>query len=167
ASNFKKCNRKQSDFNDCFFKAVEHAIKQLNVPIKEVGLPNLDPLYVPKMSVGAGNSAAAFEQNYNNMTLTGFTKNKCTKVRMSINANGNRDPFVAVNSKNSLTFKYEEYVKKGQKHIKVVESKFSWTPERLVFKLENLFGGDKAIDDNINQVFNDNWKELNDDVGPS
>jgi hypothetical protein len=52
----------------------------LNVPIKEVGLPNLDPLYVPKMSVGAGNSAAAFEQDYNNMTLTGFTKNKCTKV---------------------------------------------------------------------------------------
>jgi hypothetical protein len=86
---------------------------------------------------------------------------------MSINANGDRDPIVAVNSKNSLTFKYEEYVKKGQKHIKVVESKFSWTPERLVFKLENLFGGDKAIDDNINQVFNDNWKELNDDVGPS
>jgi hypothetical protein len=86
---------------------------------------------------------------------------------MSINANGDRDPIVAVNSKNSLTFKFEEYVKKGQKYMKVVESKFKWTPEKLVVKLENLFGDDKALNDNINQVFNDNWKALNDDVGPS
>ncbi|KAJ3617950.1 hypothetical protein MTP99_005991 [Tenebrio molitor] len=196
-STFKKCNRKQSDFNDCFFKAVEHAIKQLNVPMKEIGLPNLDPLYVPQMSVGAGNSAAAFEQNYNNITLTGFTKNECTKIEINFDAktmhvecgtpeilmafdyefkgrilvlpiNGKGPGSVTIiNSKNSLTFKFEEYVKKGQKYMKVVESKFKWTPEKLVVKLENLFGDDKALNDNINQVFNDNWKELNDDVGPS
>jgi hypothetical protein len=80
ASNFNKCSRKQSDFDDCFFKAVEHAIKQLNVPIKEVGLPSIDPLFVPSMTIGAGTSAVAFEQRYTNLSFTGFTNIKFSKV---------------------------------------------------------------------------------------
>ncbi|CAH1383486.1 unnamed protein product, partial [Tenebrio molitor] len=86
-SNFNKCSRKQSDFDDCFFKSVEHAIKQLNVPIKEVGLPSIDPLLVPSMTIGAGTSAVAFEQRYTNLSFTGFTNIKFSKVGIDFKTN--------------------------------------------------------------------------------
>jgi hypothetical protein len=80
ASNFKKCNRKQSDFNACFSEAVAHAVKQLNVPVKEVGLPSIDPLVVPSLKIEAGTSAVSFEQSYTNLSLTGFTNVNIEKV---------------------------------------------------------------------------------------
>jgi hypothetical protein len=52
----------------------------MTVSMKEVGLPQLDPMSIPSMSIAAGTSAAAFEQNYENITLSGFTKNNCSKI---------------------------------------------------------------------------------------
>ncbi|KAH0807438.1 hypothetical protein GEV33_015353 [Tenebrio molitor] len=86
-SNFKKCNRKQSDFNACFSEAVAHAVKQLNVPVKEVGLPSIDPLVVPSLKIGAGTSAVSFEQSYTNLSLTGFTNVNIEKVEMNFKTN--------------------------------------------------------------------------------
>lgn len=37
----------------------------------------------------------------------------------------------------------------------------------MVFKLDNLFDGDKALGDNINKVLNDNWKDIYDEIGGS
>jgi hypothetical protein len=37
-------------------------------------------------------------------------------------------------------------------------------PELISFKFENLFDGNKELGDNTNQVLNDNWKEVFDDV---
>jgi hypothetical protein len=69
-----------SPFKECFFKAVEDAVSQMTIPIKEVGLPKLDPMSIPSMSIAASTSAAAFHQNYENITLSGFTKNNCSKI---------------------------------------------------------------------------------------
>ena len=61
----------------------------------------------------------------------------------------------------------EEYEKKGQKYLKVVEGKLVLTPGLVKFKLENLFDGDKTLGDNINSVMNENWKEVFADVKSS
>jgi hypothetical protein len=37
-------------------------------------------------------------------------------------------------------------------------------PELISFSFENLFDGNKELGDNTNQVLNDNWKEVFDDV---
>jgi hypothetical protein len=37
-------------------------------------------------------------------------------------------------------------------------------PELISFNFENLFDGNKELGDNTNQVLNDNWKEVFDDV---
>ena len=66
-----------------------------------------------------------------------------------------------------LTFNLEEQEKKGKKHYKVASQKFVLNPQLVKFKLENLFDGDKALGDNINQVLNDNWSEVLADVKPS
>jgi hypothetical protein len=66
-----------------------------------------------------------------------------------------------------LTFTFEEYDKKGQKHFKILDKKMDLVPSLLKFKLDNLFDGDKALGDNINQVMNDNWSEVYADVKSS
>ncbi|CAH1383489.1 unnamed protein product [Tenebrio molitor] len=195
--NFKRCNRKQPDFKECFFKAVEHAVSQMTVSMKEVGLPKLDPMSIPSMSIAAGTSAAAFEQNYENITLSGFTKNNCSKIEIdfdekTMHLDCGSDLIVMnfdyefignilllpirskgpgkvdiIKPKNVLTLKFEEYEKKGKQYIRITDHKFLWTPQQLVFNLENLFGDNEALNKNLNDVFNENWKALYDDSGPS
>ncbi|KAH0816311.1 hypothetical protein GEV33_006480 [Tenebrio molitor] len=193
APNFKRCNRKQPDFKECFFKAVEHAVSQMTVSMKEVGLPKLDPMSIPSMSIAAGTSAAAFEQNYENITLSGFTKNNCSKIEIdfdekTMHLDCGSDLIVMnfdyefignilllpirskgpgkvdiIKPKNVLTLKFEEYEKKGKQYIRITDHKFLWTPQELVFNLENLFGDNEALNKNLNDVFNENWKALYDD----
>lgn len=66
-----------------------------------------------------------------------------------------------------LRFTFEEFEKKGKKHFRVVDSKLVMNPKLIQIKLDNLFNGDKALGDNINQVMNDNWAEVFADVKPS
>ncbi|KAH0816785.1 hypothetical protein GEV33_006006 [Tenebrio molitor] len=73
----------------------------------------------------------------------------------------------SIKPKFSLSFNLEESDKKGQKYFKVIDQKFSWEPELLTLKFENLFGGDPALGENINKVINENWQVIFQDVGPS
>jgi hypothetical protein len=60
---------------------VKHAVKQLNAPIKEVGLPSVDPLLIPSLTIAAGTSAVALEQRYTNMTFMGFSNINFSKIQ--------------------------------------------------------------------------------------
>jgi hypothetical protein len=39
-------------------------VKQLNAPIKEVGLPSVDPLLIPSLTIAAGTSAVALDHQH-------------------------------------------------------------------------------------------------------
>jgi hypothetical protein len=71
------------------------------------------------------------------------------------------------NMHGKLTFTFEEYEKKGEKHLKIIEGKLKMQPESVHFNFENLFNGDKALGDNINKVMNENWEEVFSDVKSS
>jgi hypothetical protein len=60
--------------------AFNHVISQLNVPMRELNLPNLEPLDVPFMSIAAGKGPAAFQQIYKNLKVSGMTKNKFENI---------------------------------------------------------------------------------------
>ena len=60
-------------------KAVDDAIKQLEQPFKEVGLPTLEPLEIPALTIGAGTGAVGLVQNFQNVKIYGFTKPEFTK----------------------------------------------------------------------------------------
>ena len=66
-----------------------------------------------------------------------------------------------------MTLFYEEYKKKEKTHIKVVSATLKLTPSLIHFKYENLFNGDKRLGDNINQVMNENWEALYEDIEES
>ncbi|RZB54431.1 JHBP domain containing protein [Asbolus verrucosus] len=197
AEGFQKCDRKQNDFDDCLTKAIDVSVKQLKKPIKEYGLPNLEPLEIPSLTIGAGTGPVAVQQNYKNMKLSGFTSSVCSKIVMDFEKkkmtlpcvfpqfkmdfdyelNGKillmpisgRGPgsFVLDDLKYDISFDFEEYEKKGAKHYKVVSSKLVMEPKRLTIKLENLFDGNAALGANINKVMNENWQEIFADVKAS
>jgi hypothetical protein len=81
ASTFKKCDKKQSDFDQCLSTAVKDALPQLNVEKKEVGLPSFEPLEVPSLVIGAGTGPVGLVQNYKNIKLSGFTKAESLKAK--------------------------------------------------------------------------------------
>ncbi|RZB54430.1 JHBP domain containing protein [Asbolus verrucosus] len=196
-SSFRKCDRNKKDFNQCLSKAVEDAVRQLTKPIKELGLPSMEPLEVPSLVIGAGSGAVAFEQNYQNTSVSGYGKMSCSKAEMNFETKtfyvhctfpevkmefkyeiSGRILLLPIYGKGpgaitlervetDLTFKLDEYDKKGVKYFKVANVTLVMDPQLIRFKLENLFDGDEALGRNINSVLNDNWKEVFADVKPS
>lgn len=59
----------------------------------------------------------------------------------------------------------EEILKKNIKYFNVTGVTLKADISRLVLQFDNLFNGNKELGDNINQVLNDNWKELYNDLG--
>ncbi|RZC34512.1 JHBP domain containing protein [Asbolus verrucosus] len=193
-STFTKCNRKQSDFNSCLRRAVQGALGRLTEPIKEVGLPNLDPLEVSELTIGAGASAVDFDQNFKHVKVFGFAKSNCSSCEMNFEEKTLRlecfSPEIRMEfeyevegrilvvplygkgagavtldrMKYVVDFSLEEYKKKGKKYFKAVDSDFAMEPELVKIKIENLFDGDKALTDSVNRLANENWRLIFDDI---
>lgn len=55
--------------------------------------------------------------------------------------------------------------RKGKKYLKLEENpKLDVQTTRLHIKLDNLFNGNKALGDTMNQFLNDNWVEIYDEL---
>ncbi|XP_044260354.1 protein takeout-like [Tribolium madens] len=192
-TNFQKCNRKQPDLKQCVLKAAQDGIFQLTRPYNEVNIPNLNPFELKEATIGGG-GAVAVEQKFKDCKLTGFNKMKLDKFEFDfekkvLNVAGTfpeivkkcsyevdgqvlllpvtgKGPseIVLTNLAVTALLHYEETKKKNKTFIKIVSSEISMDPGHVSYKLDNLFNGDKVLGDNINQVLNDNWKEVFDDV---
>ncbi|XP_044260588.1 protein takeout-like [Tribolium madens] len=193
-SSFLKCDKNQTNFQKCLIKAVTNALAQLNKPFKEVGLPNMEPLEVPSLTIGAGSGAVSFQQNYKNLKMSGFTQTTCpkfdvifpeSKISMSCaspaitmdfdyDINGRilllpifgdgPGSIILDHIGVDIIFHFEEYEKKNKKYYKIKSTELSMTPNLIKFDLKNLFHGDKALGDNILKVMNENWEEVFRDV---
>lgn len=61
----------------------------------------------------------------------------------------------------------ESFEKKGKKYWRLKDYKVTILPERMKFKLDNLFNGDQRLGDEINKVLNENWDSIYNDVRSS
>ena len=57
--------------------------------------------------------------------------------------------------------------KNGKKYIQTEKFQLDFEPSRLHMNLENLFNGNKALGDNMNQFLNQNWKEIYAELKPA
>ena len=80
AAGFKKCNLKQLSSHMCLPQAIENAIKQMDRPIKKLGLVGLEPLVIPSLIVDAGSQILHTQQIYKNMKMSGFNETSCSKA---------------------------------------------------------------------------------------
>ncbi|XP_063909646.1 circadian clock-controlled protein daywake-like [Zophobas morio] len=192
-STFKKCNRKQADFNQCLTTAVQDAIHQLDKPHPEVNLPSFEPFVYPVGTVrlGAGPSVVHFRQIAKNVRVHKLTEFSSLNASMDFNTNIFRmnidypilkfeydyeidgkilvmpirgKGLAHIHPKN-LSMEITFTLEEKNKHYKVVNSTITYTKMGgLMINHENLFDGNKELGDKVNAALNENWKSIFDDL---
>lgn len=66
-----------------------------------------------------------------------------------------------------VKYKPRVIVKKGKEYIQTEKFQLSFDTTRLRINLENLFNGDKALGNNMNQFLNENWRDILNELKPS
>ena len=64
----------------CLPKAIESAIKEMNRPIKNLGLVNREPLIIPSLIIDAGSQYVHTKQIFKNLKLSGLNETSCSKA---------------------------------------------------------------------------------------
>lgn len=69
----------------------------------------------------------------------------------------------------NLAVKYKPKVieKNGKQYIQTERFQLDFDTSRLHINLENLFNGDKALGDNMNQFLNQNWRDILNELKPA
>ncbi|KAL3270740.1 hypothetical protein HHI36_021265 [Cryptolaemus montrouzieri] len=191
--NFKKC--KIND-QECLKNALQDALPNLKGGLSELGLPSLDPLYIPEMTIGAGQNVVQLTQKYKEANLYGAADSQIKSVDIDLKKNKIDVKFTfplwtlnatyevkgkilllpvfgtgpcsltLENGNADLTFNIETYKKKDQSYIRGTQGKMVVRIQRATYKFDNLFNGDKILGDNINNVLNENWREVYEEVAP-
>ncbi|XP_063930456.1 protein takeout-like [Zophobas morio] len=194
--NFKRCDVTKPTFNDCLTRAIPEAIRLLKTPMRKLGLPSMHPLVIPAMSISSGPGVTGFEQNYTEFKTWGFTSMGCSQVKLDLEGKnmtmrcftpqlrieteytfngsmsvmpiyGNGSGTVILDKVRCFhTYEFEEYLKKGRRHFKVVNSSLDVNPGHVMYHFDNLFDGDQFLGDHINLVMNDNWREVYEGIKP-
>ncbi|KAJ3651261.1 hypothetical protein Zmor_017311 [Zophobas morio] len=193
---FKKCNLKQISSQMCLPQAIESAIKQMDRPIKKLGIVNLEPLEIPFLIVDAGSQFIHTQQAFKNMKLSGFNETSCTKAEFNYNTKtlnlecvvprfrlefnyvvdgkflmmsvyGNGTGWaVFLDNQFELNFQFGEYEKQGKKYFNIVHQQLQMRPKDIAFQLDNLFDGDEEMSNRVQNAARENALEVFDDVKP-
>ncbi|KAJ3651262.1 hypothetical protein Zmor_017312 [Zophobas morio] len=191
---FKKCNLKQLSSHMCLPQAIENAIKQMDRPIKKLGLVGLEPLVIPSLIVDAGSQILHTQQIYKNMKMSGFNETSCSKAEFNYTTktlnlecvvprflmeflyeiNG-KFLMISVYGKGTgwtvffdnhleLSFQFGEYEKKGKTYFNILHQHLNMRPKDIDFRLENLFDGDEEMSDRVQKIAKENILDVYDDV---
>ncbi|KAJ3650912.1 hypothetical protein Zmor_016987 [Zophobas morio] len=195
-STFRKCGRKNPDFQKCLQEAAQNAVQQLAKPFKSLNLPSLEPLIVESLTLERAPGAVSVEQQLTNCKLSGLTSAKIEKYDM--NFDNKTVALVAVIPEGVLKCEYKmdgqilvltvkgegnatigcknlrcvyhagykDYVKNNKTYFMVDNDVLDAEPEEVYINFENLFGGNKEVGDNINKVLNENAKEIYEERKP-
>ncbi|KAJ1527735.1 hypothetical protein ONE63_007692 [Megalurothrips usitatus] len=66
-----------------------------------------------------------------------------------------------------VDLKGKEQIRKGVKYIGVESFDFDFETTRLKISMENLFNGNKALSENMNNFMNQNWNEILQELKPA
>ncbi|XP_063924976.1 uncharacterized protein LOC135138882 [Zophobas morio] len=185
---FKKCDKQKPDFEQCLGSAIRDAIKQLDKPVPEYGLPNLEPLALPQ-GITIGNATTGVRQKYSNVGIYGHTEITNVKARMDfdkdilnlecsfpeIRHEADYEALGAVlllpiDSKGkvvvtykkpifTLTFNLEKHQKENRQFYKIIKTDFDVKLDKVVFQYTNLFEN-SVLTDNFNAQMNVKWDSI-------
>ncbi|XP_060533718.1 uncharacterized protein LOC132706405 [Cylas formicarius] len=194
AGNFRKCKINSQDADACLSVAIEDAVKEIKSGVPEFGIPQIDPLKVDSLSVDAGVGAVHFAQHYKNLVVTGFGEFKVNQSHLDLdNGNltfwtihpkieqrsdydidgkilmlpmkGNGPCTLTLTNvliTNEILFDTEP--KDSEVFLHVQRYTMRVHPTRANFNFENLFGGNKMLGDNINDLLNREWEVILADI---
>lgn len=75
--------------------------------------------------------------------------------------------FPAVNMAVTADIMGQPFEKKGEKYLEVTDFKLDIEPERLHMQFDNLFNGDAALGNHMNNFLNENWSIIYKELKPS
>ncbi|XP_056633442.1 protein takeout-like [Diorhabda sublineata] len=193
-SSFGRCSVKDPEMDKCLAKNVEDAIHLLKADTPELGLATLDPLDIPELVIGEGTGPVNVVQNFKNIKLHGLTSSSCLDAHFDSKNNiltarsitpelrlqgkysmkgkvlllpiyGDGDCNITlINTKINHTILGETVEKKGHTFFNIYNYTVTLRPEKMIYKFDNLFNGDRQLGEQVLNVLNDNWNEVFTDV---
>ncbi|XP_063926596.1 protein takeout-like [Zophobas morio] len=188
--NFKRCLRKDPDFNKCYLEAAQYGASLLTKRYDQLDIPNLDPFKVTSLVLRTGQGPVNLEHNYTDCSVYGLTTIKFDIFELDLEKNtlmadGTIDQMVfkcsyhmtgrilllAVrgDGNSTITFKrfrakykaaFDKYLKNEQTYYRTVNTQMESDVEHVHFDYDNLFNGNRELGDNLNFVLNDNWRTV-------
>lgn len=100
------------------------------------------------------------------MTIKGKYKIDGRILVLPIRGEGDAD-LIFDNADLIVKYKPKVILKNGKQYIQTERFQLDFDTTRLHIKLENLFNGDKALGDNMNQFLNENWRDILNELKPA
>lgn len=60
----------------------------------------------------------------------------------------------------------KKVIKQDKVYMQIDKSRLTYTTERVSFDFSNLFNGNKVLSETTNRFFNDNWKQIHEELRP-
>ncbi|XP_014280969.1 protein takeout [Halyomorpha halys] len=143
--------------------------KTLNVKhkFKNVDLFGLGSSNVKKVSINQKKTEIKVDAIMNEpIILTGFYESEGKLLSFPIKGDG-RFNITLVNLKAELTMSGHETKKNDKVYIRFDTVRFPFTVDRLVMNFENLLKGNKEISESLNNILNENWEPILEDMRDS
>ncbi|XP_037721611.1 protein takeout [Drosophila subpulchrella] len=192
----KVCHRDSPDLNTCARESYEALRPRLMEGIPELYIPSMEPLIVPQVKMDQDSGAIYLHSVYRNVKVTGISKHTVNELRLepsklkfivsltfpklhmesdySIKGKIMMMPLLGdghckvdlVNITMRTELIGQEYKKNGANYLKINNVKVKYELSDVHIHLDNLFNGDKALGDRMNEFLNENWKALAEEVRP-
>ncbi|KAL7728543.1 hypothetical protein ACLKA6_012548 [Drosophila palustris] len=192
----KVCHRDSPDLNTCARESFESLKPRLMNGIPELFIPPMEPLTVPEIKMDQDSGAIFLHSTYRNVKITGMSRHKLNDLKidpsqlkfmvsmtfpklhldsqynmkgkiMMMPLLGDGQCFVDLTNLTMYTEMFgEEYTKDGAIFLKIKDIKVKYELQSVHMQLDNLFNGDKALGQRMNDFINENWKSLAEEVRP-
>lgn len=192
----KVCHRNAPDLDTCVRESYEELRPRLMEGIPELYIPAMEPLVVPQVKMDQDSGAIYLHSVYRNVKVTGISKHTVNELRLepsklkfilsltfpklhmesdySIKGKIMMMPLLGdghckvdlVNITMRTELIGQEYKKNGANFLKINTVKVKYELSDVHIHLDNLFNGDKALGDRMNEFLNENWKALAEEVRP-
>ncbi|KAL3271588.1 hypothetical protein HHI36_022063 [Cryptolaemus montrouzieri] len=188
---FERC---KSDDSKCILNAIQDALQKVKNGYPSLDLPSLDPLHITEMTVHAGKVIQLVQNyedidiyGLSNCKLSGLTLQLRDKGKLELiglcphidinstyavngkilmlDVNGRGKSLIRLeNLTGKLKIDLEMFTKDNEEYVRGTRGMFDINPENCFFKFDNILDGNQQIGDNINQVLNDNWRAIVDEL---
>ncbi|XP_034486341.1 protein takeout [Drosophila innubila] len=192
----KVCQRDSPDLNSCARESFESLKPRLMDGIPELFIPPMEPLIVPEIKMDQDSGAIFLHSTYKNVKITGMSKHTLNDLKidpsqfkfyvsmtfpklhleseynikgkiMMMPLLGDGQCFVDLTNITMHTEMIgEEYTQDGAIFLKIKDIKVKYDLQSVHMQLDNLFNGDKALGQRMNDFLNENWKSLAEEVRP-
>ncbi|KAK9883569.1 hypothetical protein WA026_001745 [Henosepilachna vigintioctopunctata] len=154
-----------------------------------MGVLGVDPLMIPKMVVPSGGAVVKMTQTYTDCELIGLSKITLDDLNFDLNARkiswvfhapklvfkgkyeisgqilvlpvkGNGTMEIILEGVKGGSINNFEVIKKDKEYFKLTNNTLSIDADKVIYNFQNLFDGNEELGKQINQVLNDNSRDV-------